>query len=100
MKKDFFKETKKLQWNDVEKEDQLGRGVSQDVVVSLLKNISRKTFVRKPKKLQYNDDEKEEQEGSGVSQDIVVFLLKNISRKTIVREHKICNRMMMRRKSK
>ena len=30
-------------------EEQVGPGVSQDVVVSLLKNISRKTFVRKPK---------------------------------------------------
>ena len=38
-----------IQLNIDEKEEQVGQGVSQDVVVSLLKNISRKTFVRKPK---------------------------------------------------
>ena len=47
---DFCLETKK---NDriEEKEEQVGRGVSQDVVVSLLKKNSQKTFVRKTKKM-------------------------------------------------
>ena len=44
-------ETKKLHYNDDEKEEQVGRGVIQDVVVSLLKKNSKKTFVRKPKKI-------------------------------------------------
>ena len=34
----------------VEKEEQAGRGVSQDVVVSLLNDIFRKTFVGNKKK--------------------------------------------------
>ena len=64
-----------IQLNIDEKEEQVGQGVSQDVVVSLLRNISRKKLLR-TKKLHYNYDEKEEQVGRGVSQDVVVSILR------------------------
>ena len=45
----LFWKPKKLQQNDDETKEQVSRGVSQDVVVFLLKNISRQTFIRTQK---------------------------------------------------
>ena len=71
--KRLLEENQKKWFNVNEKEEKVGQVVSQHVVVSLLKNISKMTF------------EEEEQVGQGVSQDVVHSLLKNISIRTLFR---------------
>ena len=72
----------KLQQNDDEEEEQVGRGVSQDVVHSLLKNISIRTLFRNQERNQQNYCEKEEQVCRGFSREIVFVFFKYVSIKT------------------
>ena len=48
-KKEEKENTRDRSVPDGSDKEQVGQGVSQDIVVSLLKNISRKIFPRKPK---------------------------------------------------